>query len=1065
MANENRSKLDLATIKARLAAARGKKYWRVLEELADTPEFREVVANEIPDVTRSIDLHMDRRQFLTLSAASLALAGLSGCRYLPQHKLVPYVNQPEEETPGVPLYYASAAPTFWGYGIGTIVTSRDGRPIKMDGNPGHPASLGSTDIFTQAATLTLYDPDRSQIVNHQGDFSTWEDFYTTARPLLQRQLAVKGAGLRILTETITSPTLAAQLKAILKRFPEAQWVQYEPTYPNHAYEAAIAAFGEPVHTHYDLAKAKRILSLDSDFLISNPAGVRYARDFADGRRVRQGTTEISRFYAVESTPTLTGAMADNRIRVRASLVEGLARAIAQQLGIDVGSAPLPTLDAEQAKFVAAVAKDLQANAGACVVIPGEFQTPAVHILAHAMNERLGNVGKTVFHTEPVEAQPQHQIQALQNLVTDMNAGKVDILLILGGNPVYNAPADIGFAEALPRVPFRAHLGLYEDETSIACQWHLPESHFLEAWGDLRAFDGTASIIQPLILPIYDTKSAYELLSGLFDTPETGGEAGSAPRDGYTIVRQYWAEHGYPIDEPYDFAFNKLLHDGVIPGTKAKSKQVQVRANALSSLQPQMPAQVGGTTLEVMIRPDPTIWDGRFANNGWLQELPKPFSKATWDNVILMNPETAERLQIPMGDGWAILPKLNESQGAKPSPVITINLNGKTVKGAVWAMPGHPHDAITVYLGYGRTSAGVLGTGTGFNVYPIFLSKNPWNGTAQIEYTGEGYPIATTQYTHMMDNRDVVRVGTISEFLRHPSLAPDEDAEQANAAEGTGKGQPDYYPAFPWPEPGMSHKGAYNWGMVIDLQSCIGCSVCMVACQAENNIPVVGKAQVMRGRHMNWIRVDTYYETKPDDFETFAHNPRIYFQPVTCMQCEQAPCEYVCPVGATQHSVEGINQMVYNRCIGTRYCANNCPYKVRRFNFLNYNNHFNHDFFGRPNKVEQLVFNPDVTVRGRGVMEKCMYCIQRINSARQKAKIENRDLRDGEVLTACQQACPTQAITFGNITDHASKVYALKIQPHNYGLLTDLNTRPRTTYLARVINPNTDIEPETEKQVG
>lgn len=1064
MANDN-TKLTLAAIKERLATARGKQYWRALEELAETPEFREALENEIPDATRYLDLHMDRRQFLTLSAASLALAGLSGCRYLPQHKLVPYVNQPEEETPGVPLYYASTAPTFWGYGIGTIVTSRDGRPIKMDGNPGHPASLGSTDIFTQAATLTLYDPDRSQAVSHEGDFSTWEEFFNSARSLLQRQLAVKGAGLRILTETVTSPTLAAQLQAILKRYPQAQWVQYEPTYPNNRYEADLAAYGEPVGVYYDLAKAKRILSLDSDFLISTPGSVRYARDFADGRRVRKGTTEITRFYSVESTPTLTGAMADNRIRVRASQVEGIARVIAQRLGVDVGTAPVPSLDEEQTKFVNAVVKDLQENSGACVVIPGDYQTPVVHVLAHMLNEHLGNVGKTVFYTEPIEAQPVNQLQAFKNLVADMNAGKVDMLLMLGGNPVYNAPADSGFSDALSRVPFRAHLGLYVDETSLACQWHLPESHFLEAWGDLRAFDGTASIVQPLIIPIYDTKSAYEVLSGLFDIPETGAVGGTEPRDGYTIVRQYWAEHGYPIQEPYDFAFNKLLHDGVIPNTKAKAKNVQVRVSALASLPVQNPANVGGTTVEVMIRPDPTVWDGRYANNGWLQELPKPFSKATWDNVAFMNPETAEKLNIPLDNAFSILPKLSESQGVKPSPVIELSINGQTIKAAVWMLPGHPHDAVTLFLGYGRTSAGTLGSGTGFNVYPLFFSNSPWNSTATIAYKGESYRVANTQFTFLMDGRDVVRVGTIAEFLRHPSLAPSEEAEQANAAEGTAKGQPDYYPSYQWPEPGMSHQGAYNWGMVIDLQSCIGCSVCMVACQAENNIPVVGKTQVLRGRHMNWIRVDTYYETKPDDFTTFTHNPRIYFQPVTCMQCEQAPCEYVCPVGATQHSVEGINQMVYNRCIGTRYCANNCPYKVRRFNFLNYNNHFNHDYFGRPNKVEQLVFNPNVTVRGRGVMEKCMYCIQRINSARQKAKIENRNLRDGEVVTACQQACPTQAIVFGNITDYASKVHALKIQPHNYGLLTDLNTRPRTTYLARVINPNPEIEPETEKQSG
>ncbi len=1070
--------LDLATIKSRLGASKGKQYWRTLGELAETPEFMEILANEVPQATRTMNLHMDRRQFLTLGAASLALAGLSGCRYLPQKTLVPYVHQPEELVQGIPMYYASAAPTHGGYGVGVIVTGREGRPIKLDGNPQHPSSQGATDAFTQAAILPLYDPDRSQVVLKEGEFSTWKEFFATARQLVDGQHKTGGAGMRFLTETITSPTLGAQMQAIKAQFPASQWIQYEPAGAHTARAGSLAAFGEYVHPIYDFKAAKRIVSLDADFLLSMPGSVTYARDFMAGRRIRAGVTDMNRLYAFESTPSITGAMADHRLPVRASEVEGYSRAIASRLGIDVGSTALPTLTPEVEKLIAGLVKDLQANSGASVVVPGDFQTPAVHALAHAINDKLGNVGKTVRYTEPVEVAPQDQLASLQTLIKDMKDGNVQMLFILGGNPIYNVPADLDFATALNRVAFRVHHGLHEDETSLNCQWQLPQSHFLEAWGDVRGHDGTVSLIQPIITPLYDSKSIHELLSGLFDAPPATADtppkaAGkiSEPRDGYTILRDFWSTQGYPEE----LAFNKLLHDGIVPDTEAKPRPVTLNAAAVAALPAAKATTPSANSLEIMIKPDPTIWDGRHSNNGWLQELPKPITKLVWDNAAYMSVKTARRLNIPTSP--------EDIDGAHGSAVVSITVGNRKIAAAVWLSPGHPDDAVTLHLGYGRSHAGQIGTDIGFNVYKLVTSDAPWGGVlGTVEKTGDSYDLATTQHHHMLEGRDIVRSGTISQFIKQPDFRPEDEAPEderpiinnevanTNIASsltqedmGRGLNQPNIYPSdqhrYPQdPNDPEQRFGAYNWGMSVDVHSCIGCNACMVACQSENNIPVVGKSQVLTGRHMNWIRIDTYYKSDTGDDIGATVNPEVYFQPMMCQHCEQAPCEPVCPVGATMHSHEGLNQMIYNRCIGTRYCSNNCPYKVRRFNFLNYANHWDVP-------VMKMLYNPEVTVRGRGVMEKCSFCVQRINLARQKAKIEGRELRDGEILTACQQVCPTEAIVFGNISDKGSKVYALKMQPHNYGVLTDLNTRPRTSYLARVTNPNPDIVPDKEQHVG
>ena len=982
--------LDLAALRARLAQGGGPEVWRSLDELAQTPEFEAALRQEFPSQASEWADPVGRREFLKLMGASLALAGLAGCTSQPSDKIVPYVKAPEEVIPGKPLFFATTL-TLGGYGVGVLVESHTGRPTKIEGNPGHPASLGASDAFTQAAILSLYDPDRSQVVTQAGQVSTWPTFIAALAAPLEAQTQRRGAGLRILTETVTSPTLAWQLRALLARFPEARWHQYEPVGRDAVRAGARLAFGEVVNTVYRLDKADVVLALDADVLASGPGSIRYARDFAGRRTPRGPDGSMNRLYVVETAPTPTGAAADHRLALRPSEIEGFALALARALGVEVGGGEAP---GPQAAWIAAVAADLKAHAGTCVVVAGEQQPPLVHALAHAMNRALGNVGRTLVYTDPVEANPVDQLASLQELTAEMQAGRVELLLILGGNPAYTAPADVPFAEALQKVPLRVHLGPAEDETSARCQWHVPEAHALEAWGDARAFDGTVSLIQPLIAPLFGGRSAHELLSVLVD--------GSA-RPGYDILREYWKTQLGAA--PFEVQWRTALHDGVVAGTALPPRLPAMRLTVPA------PKPGGGPqgTLEAAFRPDPTLWDGRFANNGWLQELPKPLSKLTWDNAALLSPATAQRLGLASED------------------VAELELGGRTLRVPVWIVPGHADEAVTLHLGSGRTRAGRVGTGVGFNAGLLRRGAAPWGGPGcAVRRTGERRSLATTQHASLMEGRHLVRSASLAEFRTHPEFARALGHDPA----------PDmsFYPEFP-SEPNA-------WAMVVDLGACTGCGACVVACQAENNIPVVGKAEVQRGRAMHWLRIDRYYEGALDA-------PEIHHQPVACMHCEKAPCEPVCPVGATVHSGEGLNDMVYNRCVGTRYCSNNCPYKVRRFNFLQYAD------------VEtpslQLLHNPNVTVRSRGVMEKCTYCVQRINAARIAAKREDRDIRDGEVVTACQAACPTQAITFGNLKDAKSRVAALKADPRSYGLLSDLNTRPRTSYLARVRNVNPALE--------
>jgi MoCo/4Fe-4S cofactor protein with predicted Tat translocation signal len=987
--------LDFAAIRARLAALRGREYWRSLEELAQSDEFLEFLRHEFPRrATGWLDA-ISRRHFLKYMGASLALAGLTACTQRPEETIVPYVRQPEEIVPGKPLFFATAL-LLSGVATGVLVESHMGRPTKVEGNPEHPASLGATDVFAQAATLTLYDPDRAQVVTKNGQISTWNAFLEAIDSELDKLRSSQGAGLRVLTETVTSPTLATQLREVLDTYPAAKWHQYEPAGRDMVRAGTRLAFGEYVNVCYRFDKADVILTFDADFLLHMPGSVRYARDFIAKRRVGAGQTTMNRLYVVESTPTITGTMADHRLPLRAGLIASVARVVAQALGVKVEAVEEATH--VPSDWLAVLVRDLQSHRGTSLVVAGDQQPPIVQALAHAMNQALDNVGHTVVYTDPIEPNPVDQTASLRELAQDMAAGRVDTLIILGGNPAFTAPADLNFAESLLRVRLRIYWGLYEDETAALCQWHIPATHELESWSDARAYDGTISIIQPLIAPLYAGRSAHELLAVLTGHPD---------RTNYEIVRNYWrSQHS---GEDFEQFWRKVLHDGVMAGTAlpAKSVTVDLQRQPANPPRPEPPTSEA-QGLEIIFRPDPSIWDGRFANNGWLQELPKPLTKLTWDNAALISPATAERLRLTSEE------------------LVELRYRGRVVRAPILILPGHADDAVTVHLGYGRKRGGRVCTGAGFNAYALRPSDAPWFSTGlEIQKTGTWYSLARTDHHFSMEGRNLVRVGTVEQFRQDPDFVRTMDHEASQL--------PSLYPGYRYT--------GYAWGMAIDVNACIGCNACVVACQAENNSPVVGKTEVMRGREMHWLRIDRYYKGDLD-------NPETYHQPVLCMHCENAPCELVCPVGATAHSDEGLNDMIYNRCVGTRYCSNNCPYKVRRFNFFQYAD------FDTPSL--KLGRNPNVTVRSRGVMEKCTYCVQRINAARIKAEEEDRQIRDGEVVTACQAACPTQAFVFGNINDPNSRVSKLKAESLNYGLLTELNTRPRTTYLARLRNPNPEI---------
>jgi MoCo/4Fe-4S cofactor protein with predicted Tat translocation signal len=981
----------------------GKQYWRSIEEWTGTPEFESYVKREYPSQVEMIVDPFSRRRFLQLMGASLALAGFSSCAYQPKEEILPYVRQPEEIVAGKPLYFATAMPMSGG-AAPLLVRSNDGRPTKIEGNPDHPATLGGTDIFSQASILGLYDPERSQAVTYAGEIHSWSSFIGEIRAALEVEKSKSGQGLRILTEPVVSPTLAKQITDLLKVYPGAKWYQYETQASDGAHYAALDLFGEPVRPIYHFEKAERILSFDADFLASHPKNLRYIKEYAKKRNPDSGTTP-SRLYAVETTATLTGGNSDHRIPMKPSEVEMFARAVAGAVGV---GAPQEVPEA----FAAMI--DLKSHEGSGLVIAGDEQSAVVHALAYSMNGALGNVGSTVTFSKPLEVSPVAQLDGLRELVADMQQKKVTTLIILGGNPVYTAPTDLNFASALESVRLRIYHGLYNDETSGYCHWHIPEAHYLESWSDTRAYDGTISIVQPLIAPLYQGRTKHEVLSALTDQSD---------KTSYEIVKSYWKTQ---LGSGADAAWRQAVHDGYIKNSALASGSITAKQKSKLLSAPVPAPATSANAFEVNFRLDPTVLDGQFANNGWLQELPKPMTKLTWDNAAFFSPRDARTLHLENAMG--------SSGGDFEVDVVELELAGRKVKAPAWILPGQPDGVVTLHLGYGRTRAGHVGTATGFNANLIRATSSPWFSTGLIVHgTAERYNMAQTQTHHSMEGWNLVHESTFDEYREHPDYIREEEPPT-----------PRDLSMFP----NWEYKG-YAWGLVIDLNSCVGCSACTVACQSENNIPVVGKEQVMMSREMHWIRIDRYF-TGPGD------NPNgSVFQPVPCMHCENAPCEVVCPVGATVHSAEGTNDMVYNRCVGTRYCSNNCPYKVRRFNFLLFN-----DWNTESLKLSR---NPDVTVRSRGIMEKCTYCIQRIQNAKIESEKENRLVRDGEIVTACQSACPADAITFGNINDPNSKVAKLKASKRNYSLLDDLNTRPRTTYLSLLRNPNPALKPtKTEK---
>jgi MoCo/4Fe-4S cofactor protein with predicted Tat translocation signal len=1016
-------RLDLATVREKLRGKSGKQYWRALEELADDPHFEQLMHREFPRHASEWDDSVDRRNFLKLMGASLALAGMAGCGRPDIGHIVPYVRQPDGMVLGRPSFYATAMPLV-GDAIGVLVESHEGRPTKIEGNPDHPSSLGATSAQVQASILDLYDPDRSQTVQNAGEIRSWSAFLDAAQGLATNARATRGAGFRILSGAVTSPTLASQIRNLLAQCPEAKWYQWEAAGGDGAREGAKLAFGRVVNTVFNIGKANVIVSLDADLFGSGPGRVSNARQFAQRRKLDSPSDTMNRLYVVEPTPSITGSAADHRLPLGSNEVEAFARALAAKVGIGSGA----TVSGEASKWVDVIAKELQGERGASLVVAGEYQPAAVHALAHAMNAALGNVGTTLHYTEPINGDAIGNLEAMRDLCAEMDAGKVDLLLMLGVNPVYDAPHDFDFVNKLKRVSASVQLSRYFDETSAWVQWHVAESHYLESWSDVRAHDGTASIVQPLISPLYYTHSAHDVIAVFSDKP------GQAP---YDLVRAYWTEATAHSGSSIEAGWRKWLNDGVIPGTKFAPITPQLKLDA-ASLPPFQPEPAG--QLEFIFRPDPAVYDGRYANNGWLQELPKPLTKLTWDNAALVSPKLAQKMDLVH-----IIQARGGEHGQVRSAVVDIDLNNSKVTAAVWTLPGVAENTVVLPLGYGRSRAGFTGSNKGFNAYVVRTSNALWTATdGKMTSTGDTYPLACTQYHFNMEGRQILEHASLSEYKSNPDFATEhhELPEKDDSL----------YHAFAY--------GGYAWGMSIDLNKCNGCNACVIACVAENNIPVVGKDQVMRGREMHWIRIDRYYTHTesatsgkstgdPSEYQPALDNPPTYFQPVPCQQCENAPCEQVCPVGATVHSAEGLNDMVYNRCIGTRYCSNNCPYKVRRFNFLRFQD------WDTPQL--KLMRNPEVTVRSRGVMEKCTYCVQRINNVRIDAEKQNRPIRDGEIVTACQAACPTEAIVFGNANDPTSRVAKLKAQQRNYTLLGELNSRPRTTYLAAVRNPNPELE--------
>jgi molybdopterin-containing oxidoreductase family iron-sulfur binding subunit len=1118
---------------------------RELNEL-DAQGYADAALNEFPEGASEFTDEPSRRRFLTLMGASVALATAAGCNLRPasQRKILPYTTQPDEITPGVPLFFASAAP-LGGYGQGVLVRSSEGRPIKIEGNPDSPSSLGGASIHSLASVLDLYDPDRSRSVTHNGLAASYEQAVAALRgQLFKEGTPNANLQLRVLTETVTSPTFAKEMTDLLALFPKAKWVQFDAVSNENAREGIKKAFGKPLSVTYDVNKADVIVSLDADFLCSGPGHVRYARDFSDRRKIRENGKDaaeiaagrkpgqpfkegvkfdpaadvkhslVNRLYSIETMPTNTGAVADHRLALTGAQIVNFVNTLAAALGVPNAKAA-GEWSPEQKKWAEELAKDLKdevvedkdkkavttkVRKGKTIVVAGDHLPAAVHAAVAAINSHLGNNGQTVHYTAPVEASVAGKMSDLKTLVAEMNAKAVDVLLILGNvNPAYSAPADLDFAKSLKDLSdnkkLTLHLGSHVDETNVLCEWHIPEAHYLETWGDIRGYNGTVTIQQPLIMPLHGGKSAIELLVTLLK-PATAGVPGS-PHDPLDIVKATWSSwfESQKKTGPFEVFWQQSVRKGVVEGTAAAPENVALGNWAEGASAPAAPVASG--EYEINFRACPALYDGRYANNGWLQELPKPHTKISWDNAAFMSEKTRVALGIKRSFRWT-----GGEHGRAEVSIVEIKVGDRTVKAPAWILPDHADGAITVHLGHGRTRAGshvgniegrynVNPDGEqvrGFNAYKIRASNALWTVGGKVANTMTTYFLACTQGHWTMAERDPIsgkslnrqpiRIATLADFKQVPQFAKipptavgETELINDNIPLPVQPGQ--HVPTAPKPgehndsdhKPHGEHARIYplnmynpmeglvpdlrdaqrrRWAMAIDLNACTGCSACVVACQSENNTPVVGKEQVTKAREMYWISIDRYYEGPESDPNAI----KAYYQPRMCVQCENAPCEIVCPVGATVHSADGLNDMTYNRCVGTRYCSNNCPYKVRRFNFLSFD-----DVYTWDTDTIKLGRNPDVTVRSRGVMEKCTFCVQRIRGAEIVAEREGRAIRDGEILTACQSACPSGAIVFGDINQADSAVSKWKNEPTNYGLLAELNTRPRLTHLAVVRNPN------------
>lgn len=1071
------------------AAPTGKAYWRSLDDLADTPEFRDWLEREFPAGASEL-LEGSRRSFLKLMGASVALAGaaaIPGCRR-PDHKIMPYSREvPEEVIPGKALYYATSMAFPGGVVEGLLVETHENRPTKIEGNPLHPVNMGRTSAWAQAAVLDVYDPDRLKDPTFRDETPrSWEDFAAWSKQHFETYNQNRGEGLAFIVDRKPSPTLKAMRRRVLERWPKARWVWYDATEVDEVRRGSEIAFGAPRHELLHLSKAKVIVSLDRDFLGNEPRGVAHHREFAATRRVMCVHDEMSRVYAVESYLSATGGMADHRLRLAPSQVSAFARALYRRVmaitGKGAAAAGASEVPAEWNDWLDAITEDLESHLGASLIVAGKSQPAAVHAMVHAMNEALGNVGTTVTYAEMDEDDAASSAAALADLCGAMRSGAVTTLVTLGANPVYNAPADLGFAEAFKGVATKITLSLDPNETVAASDWRLGAAHALESWGDTRTADGVVAPVQPMIAPIYGGRSDIEVLAIIL-----GGSLEGA--DGYVLVRETWKSMIGGGD--FERRWRRALHDGVLadaPRAGAPRGGVRFDEVARAAAGMTLPAAPTAQSLEVVFH-DSLMGDGRFANNAWLQELPETATRMVWDNAALVSPATARAL------GLMPQPETTKYAGGA---MAELSVGGRTLAIAVWVVPGMADNTVVLPLGYGRSVVGRVGEGTGFNTYALRTTQGLGMAAgATLKAASSGarwYPISTTQTHGSMEGRALIRGMDLAAWRKHggePSVR-EKDAygreKELTLAERLAGSEMTHMPANvsiyknPFtnsreaPAEGSAYTRGPQWGMSIDLSTCTGCGVCTIACSAENNIPVVGKIEVAKGREMTWIRVDRYFGGVDED-----HVEALAFQPVPCQHCENAPCETVCPVNATVHGPEGINYMAYNRCIGTRYCANNCPYKVRRFNFFDYGPaQFNGEYLGKsrlggvvqnPNlvpprlrermsEIRRMGQNPDVTIRSRGVMEKCSYCIQRINEARIEAKLSDlKGIPDGMVQAACQQACPSESIVFGDILDttsndgKGSKVRQAREHQRTYMLLGYLNTRPRTTYMAAVKNPN------------